>query len=189
MQVETIIIKRTLRPHETGRNYRMRIEQTKSCGLKQNVWYRRTTVNVPWYQIHWWWIISNFTAENISFFAVSSKSRAKDCFVWILSESRLTISSKSRVQTRRILLFGLRYFVGAIRISPPHLLLTTIGPYILLPFLFSTKMRDFFLSNSNQIFVVRNGSIILHRSFPSFVSVELVAVSQYLAVLDTASMR
>ena len=46
----------------------------------------------------------------------------------VKSESKLYISSKSRVKTTRILMFGLRYFVGAIRILTAHLLLTASGP-------------------------------------------------------------
>ena len=58
----------------------------------------------------------NFTAENLSFLAISSKCRPIDCSVGSQCESKQNFSSKSRTTQVRILLFGLRYIGGAIRI-------------------------------------------------------------------------
>ena len=72
-----------------------------------------------------------FTAENSSLFAFSWKPRANDCSMVILGETRFN-SAVKLVGKPRIVLFGLRFSVFEIYISPLVLLLTASGPYLLL---------------------------------------------------------
>ena len=69
-----------------------------------------------------------FTTIILLLLAVSCETRANDCSAGISGENMCQIAVKIMVIAARIVLFGLRYFIGEIGISPLVLLLIASSP-------------------------------------------------------------
>ena len=68
--------------------------------------------------------------KKLSLLTVSSKKRVNNCSAGISGENSCKLAVKIMAMAIRIVLFGLRYFVGEISVSSLVLLLTTRGPRI-----------------------------------------------------------